>query len=152
MKPHLAPAERLPWSRELPARDSPETVARLVPKALAPAGWERRRPVRLFSRDATRTSAFPCVPLLREAGAGTSRSRSISAERGSGSLRRCQVTVMTHFSLMSTVVEIEAAVEKLNPKEVLEFAAWFEQRQALLNAAESVFIGYDEDEANAKVT
>ena len=40
-------------------------------------------------------------------------------------------------------------VEKLNPQEVREFAAWFEQRQAMLNAAEATFLAYDEEEGKA---
>ena len=51
---------------------------------------------------------------------------------------------------MSTVIEIESALEKLSPKQVREFAAWFEQRQALLNAAEATFLGYDEDEGKSE--
>jgi cytochrome c553 len=47
---------------------------------------------------------------------------------------------------MSTVVEIESAVDKLSPQEIREFAAWFEQRQAMLNAAEATFLAYDEEE------
>jgi hypothetical protein len=51
---------------------------------------------------------------------------------------------------MSTVIEIESAVEKLSPQKVCEFAAWFEQRQALLNAAEATFLSYDEDEGKSE--
>ncbi len=47
---------------------------------------------------------------------------------------------------MSTVAEIETAVEKLTPQELREFAAWFEERQALLNSSESLFRLYDEEE------
>jgi sensor histidine kinase regulating citrate/malate metabolism len=50
---------------------------------------------------------------------------------------------------MSTVIEIESAVEKLSPQEAREFAAWFEQRQAMLNAAEATFLAYDEEEGKA---
>jgi hypothetical protein len=50
---------------------------------------------------------------------------------------------------MSTVTEIEAAVEKLSPQESVEFAAWYEQRQAMLNAAESTFLAYDDEEERA---
>ena len=39
----------------------------------------------------------------------------------------------------SSLVEIEAAVDKLGPEEAKEFAAWFARRQALLNSAEAVF-------------
>jgi hypothetical protein len=47
---------------------------------------------------------------------------------------------------MSTVTEIEAAVEQLTPQQLREFAAWFEERQALLNASESLFQMYDQEE------
>jgi len=51
---------------------------------------------------------------------------------------------------MSPVIEIESAVEKLSPQQAHEFAAWFEQRQAMLNAAEVTFLGYDEDEGKSE--
>lgn len=47
---------------------------------------------------------------------------------------------------MSTVSEIEAAIEKLSPQEQRELAAWYEQRQALLNAADALFQSYEEEE------
>lgn len=47
---------------------------------------------------------------------------------------------------MSTVTEIESAVEKLTPQQLREFAAWFEERQALLNSSETLFRMYDEEE------
>lgn len=50
---------------------------------------------------------------------------------------------------MSTVAEIETAVEKLTPQELREFAAWFEERQALLNSSAALFRMYDEEEERA---
>jgi len=47
---------------------------------------------------------------------------------------------------MSTVSEIEAAIEKLSPTEQRQLAAWYEERQALLNAADSLFQTYDSEE------
>jgi hypothetical protein len=47
---------------------------------------------------------------------------------------------------MSTVTEIEDAIEKLSPQERRELAAWYEERQAMLNAADSIFQSYDEEE------
>lgn len=47
---------------------------------------------------------------------------------------------------MSTVMEIESAIEKLSPPEQRELAAWYEQRQALLNAADALFQTYDDEE------
>lgn len=48
---------------------------------------------------------------------------------------------------MSTVAEIETAVEKLAPQDLREFAAWFEERQALLNSSDTLFRMYDQEEA-----
>ncbi len=47
---------------------------------------------------------------------------------------------------MSTVTEIESAIEKLSPAERRELAAWYEERQALLNASDSLFQSYDDEE------
>lgn len=47
---------------------------------------------------------------------------------------------------MSTVTEIEAAIEKLTPLEVSELVAWLDERQRLTAASESLFQLYDEEE------
>jgi hypothetical protein len=47
---------------------------------------------------------------------------------------------------MSTVTEIESAVENLTPQEARAFAVWYEQRQALINAADTIFQTYDDEE------
>jgi hypothetical protein len=47
---------------------------------------------------------------------------------------------------MSTVEEIESAIEKLSPQERRELTAWFEERQALLKSADATFQSYDEEE------
>lgn len=47
---------------------------------------------------------------------------------------------------MSTVTEIESAIEKLSPQERRELAAWYEERQALLNASDALFQAYDDEE------
>lgn len=47
---------------------------------------------------------------------------------------------------MSTVAEIESAIEKLSPQEQRELAAWYEERQALLNASDMLFQAYDHEE------
>ena len=47
---------------------------------------------------------------------------------------------------MSTVAEIEAAIEKLSPQEQRDLAAWYEERQALLNAADATLQTYDDEE------
>jgi len=47
---------------------------------------------------------------------------------------------------MSTVTEIEAAIEKLPPEAVREVAAWLDERQQLLNSSEALFQMLDEEE------
>ena len=47
---------------------------------------------------------------------------------------------------MSTVSEIETAIEKLSPQERRELATWFEESQALLNASDALFHTYDAEE------
>ncbi|MEO5957534.1 MAG: hypothetical protein ABIY47_13065 [Opitutaceae bacterium] len=47
---------------------------------------------------------------------------------------------------MSTVVEIETAIEKLTPQELRELAMWFEERQALLNSSAALFGMYEAEE------
>jgi len=47
---------------------------------------------------------------------------------------------------MSTVAEIEAAIEKLPPAEFSELLAWIEERQALVGASQALFTLYDEEE------
>ena len=47
---------------------------------------------------------------------------------------------------MSTVAEIESAIEKLSPQEQRELEAWYEERRALLNASDSLFRLYEDEE------
>ena len=47
---------------------------------------------------------------------------------------------------MSTVTEIEAAIEQLPPAQQRVLAAWFEERQALLFSSDALFGLYDEEE------
>ncbi len=49
---------------------------------------------------------------------------------------------------MSTVAEIEAAIEKLPPDELGELLAWIEERQLMTGASEALFAMYDEEERN----
>ncbi len=52
---------------------------------------------------------------------------------------------------MSTVTEIEAAIEKLPPTDYRELLAWIEEHQAMVGASEALFVMYDEEEeAHAK--
>ena len=48
---------------------------------------------------------------------------------------------------MSTVKEIEVAIEQLTASEVSELIMWLEERQRLAAAAESLFQLYDEEES-----
>jgi hypothetical protein len=47
---------------------------------------------------------------------------------------------------MSTVTEIEAAIERLPMEKVKEIAAWLEEYQATINASASVFEMLDKEE------
>ena len=47
---------------------------------------------------------------------------------------------------MSSVAEIESAIERLSPEEVAELAAWFEEYQQMINASAEIFSMYDRDE------
>ena len=53
---------------------------------------------------------------------------------------------------MSTVAEIEAAIQKLPEADLRELAVWFEDYQAAIGASESLFAMYDaeEDQGHAK--
>jgi hypothetical protein len=47
---------------------------------------------------------------------------------------------------MSTVAEIEEAIQKLPEAELRELAAWFEDYQAAIGASKSLFAMYDAEE------
>jgi hypothetical protein len=47
---------------------------------------------------------------------------------------------------MSTVAEIEAAIEKLPPAEVRKVRDWLEERQQMLNSSEALFQMFDKEE------
>jgi hypothetical protein len=47
---------------------------------------------------------------------------------------------------MSTVLEIEKAIEGLSPDERRQLFAWMEEQQAMLAATASTFALYDEEE------
>ena len=47
---------------------------------------------------------------------------------------------------MSTVLEIEAAIEKLPPAELGELLAWIEEYRAMAGASEALFAMYDAEE------
>ena len=47
---------------------------------------------------------------------------------------------------MSTVLEIENAVEKLPVEKLAEFAAWFEDCQTMVSSSAEIFAMYDREE------
>ena len=50
---------------------------------------------------------------------------------------------------MSTVAEIETAIEKLPTEQMLEIAAWLDEQRAMLSTAEDVFRTLDAAEGEA---
>ncbi len=50
---------------------------------------------------------------------------------------------------MSTVVEIEGAIERLSKAELSELARWFEEYQQLVFASSEIFALYDREEKEA---
>lgn len=50
---------------------------------------------------------------------------------------------------MSTVAEIESAIEKLPTEQMLKVAAWLDDHRAMIQASESVFTTLDADEGEA---
>ena len=51
---------------------------------------------------------------------------------------------------MSTVAEIEAAIERLQPAQVEAVAAWLNEYQQMIQASAEVFAMYDREEASCK--
>jgi hypothetical protein len=47
---------------------------------------------------------------------------------------------------MSSVAEIESAIERLSPAEVNQVAAWLEEYQQMINASATMFTLYDREE------
>jgi hypothetical protein len=52
---------------------------------------------------------------------------------------------------MSTVVEIESAIERLTPSEVAELAGWLIEYQQIVQASAEVFAMYDREEQPCKM-
>lgn len=48
---------------------------------------------------------------------------------------------------MSSVAEIESAIERLSPAEVAEVAAWLEEYRQMINASAEIFSMYDREES-----
>lgn len=51
---------------------------------------------------------------------------------------------------MSTVAEIESAIERLQPSEVTQLTAWLNEYQQMIHASAEVFSMYDREEASCK--
>jgi hypothetical protein len=51
---------------------------------------------------------------------------------------------------MNTVVEIEAAIEKLPPPDLPKLPAWRDDYRAMVGASEALFGLYDAEEAQAE--
>lgn len=51
---------------------------------------------------------------------------------------------------MSTVLEIEKAIEALPKEELGKLREWFSEREASLAASGSVFAGYDDEEGEGQ--
>ena len=50
---------------------------------------------------------------------------------------------------MSTVAEIEAAIEQLPTRQMLEVAGWLDERRAMIANSEDLFQRLDEEEGEA---
>jgi hypothetical protein len=62
----------------------------------------------------------------------------------------CRQEKWGYFADMSTVAEIESAIEKLPPTELRELLAWIEDYQAMVGASQTLFAIYDEEEEQAR--
>jgi hypothetical protein len=58
----------------------------------------------------------------------------------------CQSSVNRYVKSMTTVAEIESAIEHLPIQQVREVAAWLDQYQATINASAEVFAMLDAEE------
>ena len=50
---------------------------------------------------------------------------------------------------MSTVAEIEAAIEQLSTRQMLEVAGWLDERRGMIANSEALFQQLDEEEGEA---
>ena len=51
---------------------------------------------------------------------------------------------------MSTVVEIESAIQRLPPSELNQLLAWLDDYRAMVGASEALFAMYDREETHAQ--
>ena len=54
-----------------------------------------------------------------------------------------------YFPAMSTVAEIEAAIEQLPTRQMLEVAGWLDERRGMIASSEALFQQLDEEEGEA---
>ena len=54
------------------------------------------------------------------------------------------------FRHMSTVAEIESAIERLAPVEVAELSAWLSESQQMIQASAEIFAMYDREEESCQ--
>ncbi len=55
-----------------------------------------------------------------------------------------------NLARMSTVVEIESAIQRLTPSEVAELSGWLSEYQQMIQASAEVFAMYDREEDSCK--
>lgn len=51
---------------------------------------------------------------------------------------------------MSSVAEIESAIERLQPSEVTQLTAWLNEYQQMIHAGAEIFSMYDREEASCQ--
>lgn len=51
---------------------------------------------------------------------------------------------------MSTVIEIEKAIDELPPEEMRKLLAWIDEKHGMIAAASSTFALYDEEEGEGQ--
>jgi hypothetical protein len=71
----------------------------------------------------------------------------VSNSRGSGLLN---ILDGSNLLRMSTVAEIESAIERLQPSEVAQLAAWLNEYQQMVQASAEMFALYDREENSCK--
>ena len=90
-------------------------------------------------------SAFPLRSLRSLAAnqvhfGGLIRAREISA--------LAERPVCRYRSSMSSVANIETAIQRLSPAEVAELASWLEEYQQMISASAEMFALYDREESD----
>jgi hypothetical protein len=89
----------------------------------------------------------------RKVGRGAAGFEGHARKRHPGAEVQAELATRTksrHFGSMSTVAEIEFAIEKLPPAEFSALLAWIKEYQAMFGASQTLFAMYDEEEAQAQ--